>query len=124
MRSISWRTRMKKIQAMVPHSLYPPATQLRGRTNPRAGLNCGYVCDVYDRLVSHKLTGRKPTPRSERLPEELGQRGRHTAEGGGAEELAVVAVEEAESRVAETHRFFKHRLEHRGEVTRRRVDDL
>src|SRR5215467_12778050 len=46
------------------------------------------------------------------------------AGGDGAGSLAVDDGHEAEGRSAEPHRPFEHRVEHRGKVTRRRIDDL
>src|ERR1700740_2223602 len=49
---------------------------------------------------------------------------RHPAQGSNLEMVALMSPKHAESRVAEMHRLFEHRVEHRRQIAWRRVDDL
>ena len=47
-----------------------------------------------------------------------------TAIGRRMEPLTVIGHQIAKTRLAQPHRFFQHRVEHRGEVAGRGIDDL
>ncbi len=49
---------------------------------------------------------------------------RQTSMRHGAEELAIKAEETSERGLAQAHRLFQHRVEHRGKVAGRGIDDL
>src|SRR3954452_22151119 len=53
-----------------------------------------------------------------------GERLGHIAHGGWCEALAIIGRHETEGRLAQAHRLFEDRVEHRGEVAGRRIDDL
>ena len=58
------------------------------------------------------------------LTHERGVCGWDAAERGVMEALTIIAQQNAESGAAQPHRLFEHRVEHRGEVAGRGVDDL
>src|SRR4051812_23401256 len=53
-----------------------------------------------------------------------GERLGHIAHGGWCEALAIIGRHETERGLALAHRLFEDRVEHRREVTGRRIDDL
>jgi hypothetical protein len=58
------------------------------------------------------------------VPSELGKRRRHTACANRTELSAVIDDHDAERALAQPHRPFEHRVEHRCEVAGRGINDL
>jgi hypothetical protein len=58
------------------------------------------------------------------VPSELGIGRRHAARANHTELLPVGDTHHADRRAAQMHRLFQHRIEHRREVARRRIDNL
>src|SRR6516162_4062302 len=57
------------------------------------------------------------------LRQVIGIGGGQTAGRDGMEMLSIIGFEITKSRGAQTHRLFQHRIEHRGEIAGRGVDD-
>ena len=55
---------------------------------------------------------------------EFGKSGGYASKSNGPETLAIVSVERAERRSAQSHRVFQHRIEHRRQIAGRSVDHL
>ena len=76
--------------------------------------------------LAHERSPCRPSwrPAGGCLAQILRERGRHAARRHGMETLAVVGVEHSERRLAQPHRLFQHRIEHRRQIARRGVDHL
>jgi len=59
-----------------------------------------------------------------RLAQKLHERRGRTAFGDCVKKVSVNVREVAEARLAQPHRLFQHRVEHRAEITGRGIDDL
>ena len=75
-------------------------------------------------LAFHQSTALVVRARNVALAQPLRERIRQPVHRDGAELIAVIKLQAAIGHVAKTVRLFQYRLEHRCEVTRRRINDL
>src|SRR5215467_8059510 len=77
-----------------------------------------------NRFTAHEPRPRDPKGRRYRLTRLLLDKGRVTMNCHKAEELAVIGSELTVGGFAQARRLFEDRVEHRGKIGRRAVDDL
>src|SRR5262245_13405013 len=88
------------------------------------GIVCLHVCDMRVHLSAGHPTEATERARVVWLAQELRIGGRHVSERHRVEPLAIIAPQDAESGLAETHSLIEHRVEHRHKIARRGIDDL
>src|SRR5262249_30576031 len=74
--------------------------------------------------VQHAAEASPSVERPQRLAYELGKRWRHTTQGWNLKTAALVDQKHTKSGPAHLHRLFQDRVEYRGEIAGRRIDDL
>ena len=79
---------------------------------------------MHDRFAADQTRERAAGSRPPRLPQTLDELGRKPAMRNRVEVLAVIGQQAAKGRLAQKHRLFEDRVEHRGEVAGRGVDNL
>jgi hypothetical protein len=91
----------------------------------RSGIvNLSNVGDVHEALAGEQWQHRMVGGRAESLPCPFRERSEIAVNGYGAERLAVIGLQRSVGNATQAVRFLKDHIKHRGEVARRRIDDL
>src|SRR6516225_7090533 len=83
----------------------------------------GSIEKLNDTLAAHDLLKRRDRAHLATLAQQRDIFGRHAASRGRTAALAVKGPKDSHGAVAQADRLLQHRVEYRGEVARRAVDD-